>query len=151
MQQFGLVLLELTRQRSAHRYGTPERSRWMDGGSQYPPMRLDWYDAARAERLSRPMVRSATPRPRMAHRVAAYISRRDSKIEALRRLAIFSGLSDRELKSVASYVDSVDLPAGHTLIREGERGREFFVIAEGTVSVAERSRARGARTRSLGR
>jgi hypothetical protein len=143
MQQFGLLLLELTRQRSAQRYGTPERSAWLDGGSQYPPLRLDWYEAARTERLHGQTQQRATARSRFARAVADLFTRRDSKIETLRRLGIFSGLSDRELRRVAMFVDSVDLPAGHTLIREGERGHEFFVIAEGTVSVSQNGRQLG--------
>jgi CRP/FNR family transcriptional regulator, cyclic AMP receptor protein len=143
MQQFGLLLLELTRQRSAQRYGTSEPSPWLDGGSQYPPLRLHGYESACAACLREQNERNASVRSRAGRAVAALLTRRDSKIETLRRLAIFSGLSDRELKSVAKFVDNVDLPAGHTLIREGERGREFFLIAEGTVSVSQNGRPLG--------
>src|SRR5689334_3512664 len=116
MQQFGLVALELTRQRSAQQYGPGARERRIDvGGNAYEPT-----GPARWSRLA-----------------AAFRSRRDAKVESLRRLAIFSGLSDRDLKEVARLVDTVDLPAGSTFIREGASGREFFLIAAGTVRVSQ--------------
>lgn len=135
--QPGLLLFELTRQRSAQLYGTQRRDNGQDGGSPYPPLRFAAYEAARAERLRGQKERKPTVRARLARTVGALFNRRDSKIEELRRLGIFSGLSNRELARVAMFVDSVDLPAGYTVIREGERGQEFFVIAEGTVSVSQ--------------
>jgi len=66
--------------------------------------------------------------------------RKDQKIELLRRTPLFSECSKRELAEIASIADEAEFPAGETLIREGERGHEFFAIAEGTVEVRRKGR-----------
>ncbi len=60
---------------------------------------------------------------------------KDAKIELLKGVPLFSGCTKSELQQVARLADELDLDAGATLIREGERGREFIVVAEGTVRV----------------
>ena len=59
----------------------------------------------------------------------------DSKVEALRSVSLFSDLRQRELEQVAQLADEVDLPEGHVLMREGERGSQMFVIASGEARV----------------
>jgi len=61
--------------------------------------------------------------------------RADAKVDLLRRVPLFAGLSKRDLAQIASVADEVDFDAGKVLIREGERGREFFVIVDGEVEV----------------
>lgn len=61
---------------------------------------------------------------------------KDAKIDLLRNVPLFAGCSKAELQQVAQLADELDLAEGATLIREGERGREFIVIAEGTVRVS---------------
>jgi CRP/FNR family transcriptional regulator, cyclic AMP receptor protein len=60
---------------------------------------------------------------------------KDTKVELLRGVPLFSGCSKAELQQIATLADELDLSDGATLIREGERGREFIVVAEGTVRV----------------
>ena len=60
---------------------------------------------------------------------------KDAKIDLLKNVPLFAGCSKTELQRIASLADELDLGDGTTLIREGERGREFIVIAEGTVNV----------------
>ncbi len=67
--------------------------------------------------------------------------REDTKIEALRRAPLFDGLSRSELEQLARLAEDLEVDAGKVLTREGESGREFFVILEGEVDVA-----RGGRT-----
>ena len=67
-------------------------------------------------------------------------TRRDSKIELLRAVPLFSRCSARELRSIASIADEVEVKEGKELTREGERGREFFVILEGQADVRRKSR-----------
>ncbi len=55
-------------------------------------------------------------------------------------MPLFAGLSKRELGQVASLADEIDLPAGKLLIREGERGREFFVLLEGEAEVTRKGK-----------
>jgi CRP-like cAMP-binding protein len=58
-----------------------------------------------------------------------------AKIELLRRVPLFAECSNRELAYIAQVSDETAFPAGSTLIEEGTLGREFFVIADGTVEV----------------
>ena len=71
---------------------------------------------------------------------------RDAKIELLKGVPLFAGCSKSELQRIAALADELDLAEGATLIREGETGREFIVLADGTVRVT-----RGGKTiRELG-
>src|SRR6266545_290710 len=63
-----------------------------------------------------------------------------TKLDLIARAPLFAGLSKRELSQVASIADEVDLPADKLLIREGERGREFFVLLEGEAEVARKGK-----------
>lgn len=63
-----------------------------------------------------------------------------SKVDAIARVPLFAGLSKRELGQVASIADEIDLPADKLLIRESERGREFFVLLEGEVEVTRKGK-----------
>jgi CRP-like cAMP-binding protein len=65
---------------------------------------------------------------------------RDAKVDLLKAVPLFAGCSKAELQRVASLADELDLGEGATLIREGERGREFLVIASGTVKVTRKGK-----------
>lgn len=65
---------------------------------------------------------------------------RNAKIELLRGVPLFASCSKAELGRIGSLADELDLGEGATLIREGERGREFLVIVGGTVRVTRRGR-----------
>ena len=56
---------------------------------------------------------------------------KDSKVEAMAHVPLFSLLSKGELRRIAQLADEVDLRAGKVLTTEGTRGREFFVLLEG--------------------
>src|ERR687897_3858938 len=60
----------------------------------------------------------------------------NSKIDLIRRVPLFSSASKHELGEIASIADEIDLPEGKVLIQEGDTGREFFVLIEGTAEVA---------------
>ena len=66
--------------------------------------------------------------------------RKDAKIELIRRVPLFAGCSKRELASIASLADELTFEVGRTLIREGDRGREFIVVVEGEVEVRKKGR-----------
>jgi CRP-like cAMP-binding protein len=72
--------------------------------------------------------------------------RRNAKIELLRGVSLFSGCSKYELSRIASLVDEIEVPKGKVLTRQGDPGREFFVIAEGKAKAA----VAGRRSSSLG-
>ena len=61
--------------------------------------------------------------------------RRNAKIELLRRVPLFEGCSQKELGQISTLADELSQPAGTTLIKEGTKGREFFVLVDGTVDV----------------
>jgi CRP-like cAMP-binding protein len=53
---------------------------------------------------------------------------------------LFGGLSKGQLGSIAQLADEVTVPAGKVLIAEGDRGRQFFVLTEGTADVRRKGR-----------
>jgi CRP-like cAMP-binding protein len=65
---------------------------------------------------------------------------KNAKLEAIKAVPLFSGCNRKELSAIASVADEIDLPAGRTLTREGERGREFVVILEGSADVRKSGR-----------
>jgi CRP-like cAMP-binding protein len=66
--------------------------------------------------------------------------RKDAKIELLRRAWLFDQCSKRELSEISGLADEVALRSGRPLIREGTRGREFFVLIDGEVEVTRKGR-----------
>ena len=59
----------------------------------------------------------------------------NSKIDLIKRVPLFSAASKAELEEIASIADEIDLPEGKAVIKEGDTGREFIVLIEGTASV----------------
>jgi CRP-like cAMP-binding protein len=62
--------------------------------------------------------------------------RKNAKLDLLQRIPLFRELSNRDLEEVAKIADELDFKEGKTLTAEGEPGREFFVIVEGTAEVS---------------
>jgi CRP-like cAMP-binding protein len=61
---------------------------------------------------------------------------KDKHLERLSEVSVFRALSRKELETLGRSADAIEVPAGKTLVREGETGREFFVVLSGEVSVA---------------
>jgi CRP/FNR family cyclic AMP-dependent transcriptional regulator len=59
----------------------------------------------------------------------------DAKVDALKRAPLFAGLSRKELEHLAQLADDLEVPAGKVLTRQGDTGREFFVLMDGEVDV----------------
>lgn len=66
--------------------------------------------------------------------------RKDRKVDLLRGVGLFSACTDRELGKVARLVTEVAVPAGRVLVEQGEPGREFFVIRDGSAKVLKNGR-----------
>ncbi|MDQ2967943.1 MAG: cyclic nucleotide-binding domain-containing protein [Actinomycetota bacterium] len=62
---------------------------------------------------------------------------KDSKVELIKKVPLFSKLSKKELEEVAHIADELDLPNGKVMAQEGDRGREFFVLLEGEADVTK--------------
>jgi len=59
----------------------------------------------------------------------------DERLEALRRVPLFSELGNEELQRVAEAVNEVAVPAQQLLVQPGTAGTGMFFIAEGTAVV----------------
>jgi CRP-like cAMP-binding protein len=60
---------------------------------------------------------------------------KDGKVELISKVPLFSRLSKKEQQDVARIADEMDLPDGKDMAKEGERGREFFVLLDGSADV----------------
>jgi CRP/FNR family transcriptional regulator, cyclic AMP receptor protein len=66
--------------------------------------------------------------------------RKNAKIELLKSVPLFSECSRKHLNEIAGIADEIDLRDGKELTKEGQPGREFFVLIEGTADVTKGSR-----------
>jgi CRP-like cAMP-binding protein len=58
------------------------------------------------------------------------------KEERLKAVPLFSHCSKRELEFLASRVDEVSLPAGKTLLVQGQPTDTFYIVLDGEVEVS---------------
>jgi CRP-like cAMP-binding protein len=65
---------------------------------------------------------------------------RNEKVELIKKAPLFAHCSKRELQEVAQLADEIDLREGKEMTRQGSRGREFFVLLEGTAKVTKNGR-----------
>jgi CRP-like cAMP-binding protein len=66
--------------------------------------------------------------------------RANAKVELIRHTPLIEHCSKKDLAQIAQIADELDLRAGKVLIREGDRGREFFVVVSGEVEVRRKGR-----------
>jgi len=64
----------------------------------------------------------------------------NQKTDLIHKVPLFARCSRAELKEIAMLADEIDLHEGKEMTREGEPGREFFVLLEGTADVKKKSR-----------
>jgi len=62
--------------------------------------------------------------------------RKDERIEFLRRVWLFERCSNKELALLATNTTPLHVKAGSVLAREGDIGREFFVVVSGKAIVS---------------
>lgn len=65
---------------------------------------------------------------------------KDTYLDHLGGIALFSALSRKDLQRVARASDEVTVAAGHELVRQGDVGREMFVLVEGAATVKRNNR-----------
>src|SRR5204863_68808 len=69
-------------------------------------------------------------------------------LQYFRRVPLFSDLSKRGLRRVVQAASEIDEPAGTILVREGDTGRELYVLTEGSARVSRWRRLRHGRSGS---
>src|ERR1700759_1307645 len=64
----------------------------------------------------------------------------DRSPERLRDIGLFGGLSDEVLASFVAKLDIISLDPGSVVFKEGEMGREMFVLLAGEMEVLKHSK-----------
>jgi CRP/FNR family cyclic AMP-dependent transcriptional regulator len=64
----------------------------------------------------------------------------EARISLLREVALFHGVSDEGLGAVADKSTEIEFEAGRTIVRQGEVGTGFFLIASGKARVVRDGR-----------
>ena len=59
----------------------------------------------------------------------------DERMELLRRVQLFHGVSDEDLATIAAKATEVSFDASRTIVRQGEVGTGFFMIVSGVARV----------------
>lgn len=62
--------------------------------------------------------------------------RRDNQLDQLAAVPLFTLCSKLELRTISARVTPATVPAGKVLVREGELGRNFFVVVCGEAEVS---------------
>lgn len=65
---------------------------------------------------------------------------RDDYLNYLASVRLFSNCTNKQLREIARVATQVRVPAGKILAREGDVGRELFIILEGSASVTRDGR-----------
>lgn len=68
------------------------------------------------------------------------VLKKNAKLELLKGVPLFADCSKRELEAILSVADELDLPSGRELTKEGARGAEFIVLADGAADVRRNGR-----------
>lgn len=61
-------------------------------------------------------------------------------VHELTRVELLSGLPGEQLHKLASRMDREAVPAGETVVREGEPGARFYVVLSGLMAVTQEER-----------
>ncbi len=64
---------------------------------------------------------------------------KDQKVREIEELALFRGCNAADVSWIAKVADTVDVPAGRTLAREGSNAKEFVVLVRGSVAASNGS------------
>ena len=63
------------------------------------------------------------------------LRRSSQKIDLLKKVPLFSNLSQRHLGEIAKHADQVQVERGRVLVQQGEKGWEFIFIVDGKARV----------------
>lgn len=65
---------------------------------------------------------------------------RNAYLDHLGSISLFSALSRKDLQRVAKASDEITVKAGHDLAKQGDTGREMFVLVSGEATVRRNGR-----------
>lgn len=65
---------------------------------------------------------------------------RDSKLDQLAQVRLFSACNKKELALIGRASDEVTVPAGKEVVTEGKPAHEFFLIIDGTATVKRKGK-----------
>lgn len=65
----------------------------------------------------------------------ARFGRKSQKAEALGQIPLFNNLSKKDLETLASHVDEIEVKPGTKLTRQGAKGQQLSLIVEGAAKV----------------
>ena len=71
------------------------------------------------------------------------MARRDAYIEHLAQVPLFSACSRDELRKLARRTTDIPVVESHVLVKEGDRGLEFFAIVSGRAKITRHGREVG--------
>jgi CRP-like cAMP-binding protein len=77
---------------------------------------------------------------RQSPRAPRRVAHRTVLMEALRNTPLFARATDRDLRNIVKHATDRVVPAGKTLMREGDKGDRFFVVIDGCVRVTRNGR-----------
>jgi len=69
--------------------------------------------------------------------------RKNAKLDLLSKISLFDHCSKAELGRLAQLTEEIDYKAGTVVIREGEKGHEFFVVVSGHLEVSRNGKKLG--------
>jgi CRP-like cAMP-binding protein len=62
---------------------------------------------------------------------------KNAKSDLIAHVPLFERCSKKELAAIAAIADQIERPEGKVVVREGELGREFWVLVDGAVEVTK--------------
>lgn len=62
---------------------------------------------------------------------------RSDRHKSIRSLPLFAGCTPDELEEIDRLADAVTVPAGRTIIKQGDLGQEFALIVEGNAEIVK--------------
>src|SRR4051812_3474032 len=65
---------------------------------------------------------------------------KDTKLDHLSQVRLFSSLSKKELSQIGRASDEVQVQAGKVIVEQGATGHEFFLILDGQATVKRNNR-----------
>jgi len=85
--------------------------------------------------------RTAVMNAPAAARKALFTIRMSDRLRLLEGLAFLKSLPEKSLERLAGSAKVREIPAGATVVRQGERGDEFFILAAGQAAVLVRDQS----------